>query len=315
MGAGRTQPTTPDLFSTASNRQDVLPPVNQPPLLSTTTTPEKDTPRHVLPNDLSNAIKRLTDQELDQLAASVLVEQQRRGKKPPSNENSQKQRVEEGAAPMSIGKLNAVRAAFKAGLKPSQIARQFRISQSDVRKALSGAMHQRELLSVINTSKDNPPLRPSMSCNEQGVELRPWSLSGRTFIALLAAVTLATIVGFLFWNYPNVASDPRSIADADLSKLFRENPDNALGDDDFLDLRDPACIRSFSLRLARRVFMQMSRNCEYSIQLESGRARVNFLNSTKAAVDLARGRTWSASDFWSIRPVTEEVDIRLEPTP
>jgi hypothetical protein len=73
----------------------------------------------------------------DQLAAAVLVEQQRRGKKPPSNENSQKRRVEEGSAPMSIGKFNAVRAAFKAGLKPSQIARQFRISQSDVRKALS----------------------------------------------------------------------------------------------------------------------------------------------------------------------------------
>ena len=137
MGAGRTQPTTPDLFSTASNRPDVLPPVNEPPLLPATTTPEKDAPRHILPNDLSNAIKRLTDQELDQLAAAVLVEQQRRGKKPPSNENSQK-RVEEGSAPMSIGKLNAVRASFKAGLKPSQIARQFRISQSDVRKALSG---------------------------------------------------------------------------------------------------------------------------------------------------------------------------------
>jgi hypothetical protein len=127
MGAGRTQPTTPDLFSTASN-QDVL----------TTTAPEKDTPRHILPNDLLNAIKRLTDQELDQLAAAALVEQQRRGKKPPSNENSQKRRVEEGYAPMSIGKLNAVRAAFKAGFKPSQIARQFRMSQSDVRKALSG---------------------------------------------------------------------------------------------------------------------------------------------------------------------------------
>jgi hypothetical protein len=61
-----------------------------------------------------------------------------------------------------------------------------------------GAMHRRELLSVINTSKKNPLLRPSMSCNEQGVELRPWSLSGQSFIALLAAVTLATIVGLCF---------------------------------------------------------------------------------------------------------------------
>jgi hypothetical protein len=35
------------------------------------------------------------------------------------------------------GKLNAVRAAFKAGVKPSTIARQFGISQADVRKALA----------------------------------------------------------------------------------------------------------------------------------------------------------------------------------
>jgi hypothetical protein len=31
------------------------------------------------------------------------------------------------------GQVNAVRAALKAGIKPSQIARQFGISQSDVR--------------------------------------------------------------------------------------------------------------------------------------------------------------------------------------
>jgi transposase-like protein len=38
---------------------------------------------------------------------------------------------------LTTGRLNAVRAAFKAGVKPSAIARQFGISQSDVRKALS----------------------------------------------------------------------------------------------------------------------------------------------------------------------------------
>jgi transposase-like protein len=35
------------------------------------------------------------------------------------------------------GKLNAVRAAFKAGVKASQIARRFGSSQSDVRRALA----------------------------------------------------------------------------------------------------------------------------------------------------------------------------------
>jgi transposase-like protein len=37
-------------------------------------------------------------------------------------------------------KMNAVRAAFKVGVKPSQIARQFGLSRSDVRKARAEAM-------------------------------------------------------------------------------------------------------------------------------------------------------------------------------
>jgi predicted DNA-binding protein (UPF0251 family) len=38
---------------------------------------------------------------------------------------------------LTRGQLNAVRAAFKAGITPSRIARQFGISQSNVRKALA----------------------------------------------------------------------------------------------------------------------------------------------------------------------------------
>jgi hypothetical protein len=45
--------------------------------------------------------------------------------------------AEGGAGSLTTGKLNAVRAAFKAGVKPSAIARQFGISQCDVRKALA----------------------------------------------------------------------------------------------------------------------------------------------------------------------------------
>ena len=47
------------------------------------------------------------------------------------------QREHDGADLLTKGKLNAVRAAFKAGVRPSAIARQFGISQSDVRKALA----------------------------------------------------------------------------------------------------------------------------------------------------------------------------------
>jgi hypothetical protein len=44
---------------------------------------------------------------------------------------------EAAAVHLTPGKMNAVRVAFKVGVKPSQIARQFGLSQSDVRKALA----------------------------------------------------------------------------------------------------------------------------------------------------------------------------------
>jgi hypothetical protein len=52
--------------------------------------------------------------------------------------NSQRKR-DAGAVFPSLpqGKLNAVRAAFKAGVTPARIARQFGLSHSSVRKALA----------------------------------------------------------------------------------------------------------------------------------------------------------------------------------
>ncbi len=89
------------------------------------------------------AVAHLNDQELDQLLSAIIAEQKRRGKKLPA-EISRKQRVEVvAAAPLTQGKLNAVRAAFKAGVAPSRIARQFGISQSDVRKALTSDLTKR----------------------------------------------------------------------------------------------------------------------------------------------------------------------------
>jgi predicted DNA-binding protein (UPF0251 family) len=85
------------------------------------------------------AIKHLNDQELEQLLAAVIEEQQRRGKKPPAPEKTSRKRPVEAIAEVTLspGKLNAVRAAFKAGVPPSKIAKQFGISQSNVRKALA----------------------------------------------------------------------------------------------------------------------------------------------------------------------------------
>jgi hypothetical protein len=129
-----TRSSRPDLFSLASGREPSFSSANAPSSSITRTSS-----RHVLPADLSNAIKQLGDQELDRLLAAVLAEQKRRGKEfRVSDENSRKRKVETISVPLTQGKLNAVRAAFKAGVTPSRIARQFGISQSDVRKALAG---------------------------------------------------------------------------------------------------------------------------------------------------------------------------------
>jgi hypothetical protein len=45
--------------------------------------------------------------------------------------------VEVATISLTRGQINAVRAALKAGIKPALIARQFGISQSDVRKVLA----------------------------------------------------------------------------------------------------------------------------------------------------------------------------------
>jgi len=86
---------------------------------------------------------RLDDAEIDKLLSTVTTEAQRRGRlhkrQPPAEAKLAGRRaaVEEISHDLTKGKLNAVSAAFKAGVKPSAIARQFGISQSDVRKALA----------------------------------------------------------------------------------------------------------------------------------------------------------------------------------
>ena len=133
MGRGRTPSTTPDLFSTVSAREPSSASDSPLPSNTNTTVAEATVPSlpYVLPKDLPKALRQLQNQDLDRLLSAVLAEQKRRGRKfSEPNENSRKQRVEPPAVTLPSGKLNAVRAAFKAGVKPSQIARQFGISQS-----------------------------------------------------------------------------------------------------------------------------------------------------------------------------------------
>jgi hypothetical protein len=125
----------PDLISTASAR---VPLPSPPPSLRATADAAASLGRHVLPKDLPAAIKQLDDQELDRLLATAVAEQRRRGRKPAESvEPPDKRRIEAAVVHLTPGKMNAVRAAFKVGVRPAQIARQFGLSQSDVRKALA----------------------------------------------------------------------------------------------------------------------------------------------------------------------------------
>jgi hypothetical protein len=151
LGMGRDP--TPDLFSTG--RLDGSPTNNPPEAL-----PRQPSRRTALPKDLPKAIRYLEDQELDWLLRTAIHEAKRRGRPMPmaevsptntpaaSSEPIPKQtrlpggptlqrQIGLAAAALTKGQVNAVRAAFKAGVTPSRIARQFGLSQSDVRKALS----------------------------------------------------------------------------------------------------------------------------------------------------------------------------------
>jgi hypothetical protein len=165
MDGDPTERTTPDLFPTVMVR-DASAPTNLPSAEATTDTAP---PRHILPKDLPNALKHLSDGELGFLRAATFEEMKRRGRTPgvetdlqslrhrfdvrlnsmkvQSPPTKKRRHVDVAEVPSTQGKLNAVRAAFKAGVTPSRIARQFGISQSDVRKAL--AMNEKERWFVV----------------------------------------------------------------------------------------------------------------------------------------------------------------------
>lgn len=152
MGRDRGQQTSPDLFSTAAS--DASPPPS-PPAPEATSEPAPQ--RHVLPRDLRKAVKHLNDAELDLLHAATLEEMKRRGRFPPSvseqssrhpsglptkrlpprNKIFHRRHTDIPEVLLTRGQVNAVRSAFKAGITPARIARQFGISQSNVRKALA----------------------------------------------------------------------------------------------------------------------------------------------------------------------------------
>jgi len=138
MGSSRTRSTTPDLFSTASTKMPVSPSVNSPPSVDADGGAAASSQSYALPKNLPSALSHLGDDQLDRLLAAVIGELKQRGRKlPDSDEPRRQKRTKEIAPPLAQGKLNAVRAAFKAGVRPSRIAREFGISHADVRRALA----------------------------------------------------------------------------------------------------------------------------------------------------------------------------------
>ncbi len=156
MGRDPTERGTSDLFSTNVVR-DASPSPTKP--IAAAEPVNKPSQRHILPKNLRHAIKQLSDKELDELFEVVFDETRRRGRLPrnvetdlrpssrrpselvakrsPVMDKSQRRKVDIAEVSLTQGQLNAVRAAFKAGITPSRIARQFGISQANIRKALA----------------------------------------------------------------------------------------------------------------------------------------------------------------------------------
>src|SRR3954452_10248331 len=95
-------------------------------------------PRPLLPSDLEASLQILSAAEFERLLTAVNGEASRRRKSEPTSaraHGSQPQKVNPPAG-IPSGKANAVRAALKAGVKPSAIARQFGLSQAVIRDLL-----------------------------------------------------------------------------------------------------------------------------------------------------------------------------------
>jgi hypothetical protein len=162
MGRDPADQPTPELSPTATVRDTSSTATISPAADRTTETAPQ---RHVLPKNLPNALKHLSDGELNLIYAATIEEIKRRGRMTPGVETdlqrlrhrfevrpdlkkqpsptSKRRHIDVSEAPLTQGKLNAVRAAFKAGVTPSRIAKQFGISQSNVRKALASDERKR----------------------------------------------------------------------------------------------------------------------------------------------------------------------------
>jgi hypothetical protein len=170
MPASLSRQPAPDLFKVAAAIK-VAPVETQVivPEVASLSVGQPPAPRHLLPRDLPGALARLDDSEIDALLAAVIEEAKRRNRLSSSPmarsqdtnrgprlsqakttamqmpAQTRQTRADDDAPSLTRSQVNAVRAAFKAGVKPFTIARQFGISRSDVSKALSSEARERKL--------------------------------------------------------------------------------------------------------------------------------------------------------------------------
>jgi hypothetical protein len=124
MGRERGEPASPDLFSAEVVQDAFTPSPGRPGKMRKLA--ESSPQRHVLPKNLPNAVKHLSDEELALLHAATFDEMKRRGKAPPSNSgvlprNSLAERSPKRATSLAASSICAAMAAAASagGVSPS----------------------------------------------------------------------------------------------------------------------------------------------------------------------------------------------------
>ena len=104
--------------------------------------------RFTLPSDLPGSLRHLDDAQLDGLLRAVVEEARQRGRPlggehalSPASGPVKPAQADGGKAkrqplPLAPGQARLVRAAFEAGVKPAAIARQLRVSRTQVEQVL-----------------------------------------------------------------------------------------------------------------------------------------------------------------------------------
>ncbi len=99
---------------------------------------------YLLPTDLPKALTWLTVDELDTLAKAVQIEKRKRAASSPNDAELRAAGKPSKPNPLgpSVGQINSIRAAIKAGVTPTTIAKQLGVTKATVAEIASSHPHQ-----------------------------------------------------------------------------------------------------------------------------------------------------------------------------